>query len=296
MRIETLAIGMLLLILPAQAQVPEKLPLPHSPGQQSLQFGAASITITMPAPESPAPILVTAAAPGTKPVTLSLDRHPDTREFPPNVSLVEMDPANSTPEFFVSRFSGGAHCCAEIQILDVVGGQWRIVDGGSWDGEEIIPEDADGDGEQEIVHGDDRFLYRFSCYACAGAPIRVFKLVEGALADVSIESPLSPPGRERPAELPARLRQSRQWRLRLLCGDSLAPGPPRRSLEIHARSLRPQERLGIEGLRARRRQGQLPGRNPIQILSRSAGGVPSRVWMRRDLVFLSFFRLPGRRG
>ncbi len=196
MRIEALAIGMLLLILPAQAQVPEKLPLPRSPGQQSLQFGAASITITMPAPESPAPILVTAAAPGTKPVTLSLDRRPDTREFPPNISLVEMDPANSTPEFFVSRFSGGAHCCAEIQILDVVGGQWRIVDGGSWDGEEIIPEDADGDGEQEIVHGDDRFLYRFSCYACAGAPTRVFKLVEGALVDVTT-SPLYRPRDER---------------------------------------------------------------------------------------------------
>ena len=196
MRIEALAIGMLLLVLPAQAQVPQKLPLPHSPGQQSLQFGAASITITMPAPESAAPILVTAAAPGTKPVTLGLDHRPDVREFPPNISLVEMDQANGTPEFFVSRFSGGAHCCAELQILDVVGGQWRIVDGGSWDGEEIIPEDADGDGEQEIVHGDDRFLYRFSCYACAGAPMRVFKLVEGALVDVSM-SPLYRPRDER---------------------------------------------------------------------------------------------------
>ncbi len=35
----------------------------------------------------------------------------------------------------------------------------------------------------------DRFLYRYSCYACAGAPVRVFKLVEGALAEVTL-SPL----------------------------------------------------------------------------------------------------------
>jgi hypothetical protein len=196
MRGKAFAIGILLLALPAQAQTAQKIPLPRAPGQQSLQFGAAGITIVMPAPESAAPILITAAAPGTKPGTLSLDHRPDVREFLPSISLVEMDPANSTPEFFVSRYSGGAHCCAEIQILDVVGGQWRIVDGGSWDGEEIIPEDAEGDGEQEIVHGDDRFLYRFSCYACAGAPIRVFKLVEGALVDVTM-SPLYRPRDER---------------------------------------------------------------------------------------------------
>src|ERR1700733_12692910 len=184
MRIEAILAGFLLLAVPAQAQVPQKLPLPHAPGQQSLQFGSASLTIVMPAPESSSPILITAAAPGTKPVTLSLEHHPDAHEFPPSISLVEMDSGNTTPEFFISRFSGGAHCCAEVQILDVVAGQWRIVDGGGWDGDEIIPEDADGDGEQEIVHGDDRFLYRYSCYACAGTPVRIFKLVAGTLADV----------------------------------------------------------------------------------------------------------------
>jgi hypothetical protein len=195
MRIDGFVLGILLLALPAEAQVPQKLPIPHAPGQQSFQFGAASITITMPTPESAAPIVITAAAPGTKPVTLSLERHPNIREFSPIISLVEMDSTNSTPEFFVSRFSGGAHCCAEVQILDAVAGRWRIVDGGSWDGEEIIPEDAEGDSEQEIVH-DDRFLYRFSCYACAGPPVRVFKLVEGALVDVTM-SPVYRPRDEK---------------------------------------------------------------------------------------------------
>jgi hypothetical protein len=127
---------------------------------------------------------------------MSLDHYPDIHEFPPNVSMVEMDAANTTPEIFISRFSGGAHCCAVIQILDLVAGQWRIVEGGSWNGSEIIPEDADGDGEQEIVHGDDRFLYRYSCYACAGTPVRIFKLVQGALADVTA-SPLYRPRDER---------------------------------------------------------------------------------------------------
>src|SRR5579872_4199320 len=173
MRIDIPAVSFLLLAAPAFAQMPQNLPLPRAPGEQSLQFGNASIAITMPPPDSSQPILVTASSPGTKPVTLTLEHRPDAHEFPPSISMVEMDAGNSTPEFFVSRFSGGAHCCAVVQILDVVQGQWRIVDGGSWDGDEILPEDIDGDGEQEIVHGDDRFLYRYSCYACAAPPLRV---------------------------------------------------------------------------------------------------------------------------
>ncbi len=188
MRLELAAAGLMLLTGPAQAQ-PQNLPLPQAPGEQTLQFGAASLAIAMPAPESHDPIRITAAAPDTKPVTLSLDHDPDAHEFPPDISMVEMDASNATPEFLISRFSGGAHCCAVVQILDLVAGAWRIVDGGGWDGSGIIPEDADGDGEDEIVHGDDRFLYRYSCYACAGTPVRVFKLIEGTLADVTM-SPL----------------------------------------------------------------------------------------------------------
>jgi len=196
MRIDALAMGFLLLGAPAFAQSPQKLPLPRMPGQQSLQFGNANLAIAMPAPESTAPIIVTASAPGTRPVSLFLEHVPGAHEFPPSISLVEMDAANNTPEFFISRFSGGAHCCAQIHILDLVAGQWRIIDGGSWNGDEIIPEDADGDGEQEIVHGDDRFLYRYSCYACAAPPVRVFKLIQGALADVTL-SPLYRPRDEK---------------------------------------------------------------------------------------------------
>jgi hypothetical protein len=174
----------------AQAQTLQKLPLPRA-GEENLQFGNAAIAITMPASDG-APVVITASAPGTKPVTLNLENGTGIRQFPPNISMVEMDASNTTPEFFISRYTGGAHCCAEVWILDVVAGQWRIVHGGLWDGAEIIPEDADGDGEDEIVHGDDRFLYKYSCYACAGTPKRVFKLVEGTLSDVTL-SPLYRP-------------------------------------------------------------------------------------------------------
>jgi hypothetical protein len=118
--------------IPVQAQTLQKLPLPRS-GEENLQFGNAAIAITMPSSEG-APIVITASAPGIKPVTLNLENDGAARRFPPEISMAEMDASNATPEFFVSRFSGGAHCCAQVWILDVVGGQWRIVDGGSWDG------------------------------------------------------------------------------------------------------------------------------------------------------------------
>ncbi|HUO02713.1 MAG TPA: hypothetical protein VMU31_08035 [Rhizomicrobium sp.] len=189
-RIMFILAALLLSGVTAEAQSLQKLPLPRS-GEENLQFGNAAIAITMPAVDG-APIVITASAPGTKSATLNLENTAGVRQFSPNISMAEMDASNTTPEFFISRYTGGAHCCAEVWILDVVAGQWHIVHGGMWDGAEIIPEDADGDGEYEIVHGDDRFLYKFSCYACAGTPKRVFKLVEGALADVTL-SPLYRP-------------------------------------------------------------------------------------------------------
>src|SRR5271163_4755977 len=113
----------------AQAQSLQKLPLPRS-GEENLQFGNAAIAITMPSSDG-APIAITASGPGTKPVTLNLENDGAARRFPPEISMAEMDASNTTPEFFISRYSGGAHCCAQIWILDVVAGQWRIVDGGS---------------------------------------------------------------------------------------------------------------------------------------------------------------------
>ena len=68
-------------------------------------------------------------------------------------------------------------------------GKWTIIDAGHWNGDDVALEDSDGDGELEMTHGDDRFLYLFSCYTCGLAPTRSFKLVDGALTDITA-SPL----------------------------------------------------------------------------------------------------------
>ena len=184
-----LALLLVLWAAPALAAKPLRLALPTAPGQTEHRLGAVTLNVTMPNPRRKGTITLTISSPGAKAATLDLSIDPQAHDFEPRLSLVEMDGTNMTPEILVSRFTGGAHCCAEVNIFDLVGKRWSVVDGGHWDGEEIVPEDADGDGELEIVHGDDRFLYLFSCYACAGSPNRFFKLVEGALVDVTA-SPL----------------------------------------------------------------------------------------------------------
>jgi hypothetical protein len=103
----------------------------------------------------------------------------------PSLSYIEMDNSNKTPEFLIQWFTGGAHCCVEVHILDLVGKSWTTVAAGTFDGDKVVTSDAAGDGESVLIEGDDRFLYKFSCYACAPSPTRYLRLVQGLLLDVS---------------------------------------------------------------------------------------------------------------
>jgi hypothetical protein len=103
------------------------------------------------------------------------------------VQLAEMDPANPFPEVLLSSFTGGAHCCNQIQVLssDADGGNWREVTLGPFDGGPSPAEDPLRDGRFLIVDVDNRFLYRFDCYACSTAPARVWQLQGDRFVDVT---------------------------------------------------------------------------------------------------------------
>lgn len=105
----------------------------------------------------------------------------------PRLIVTEMDRANAAPEFLLSQYSGGAHCCDVLTLFHLNGGQWRILDAGSWDGGGILPADLDGDGATEIQTRDDRFLYRFASYAESTPPSLIFGLANGALQDMSAD-------------------------------------------------------------------------------------------------------------
>ena len=100
--------------------------------------------------------------------------------------VARLDPQASGPAVVLETFTGGAHCCTQIDILDPVGGGWTPVDAGAHDGSFSIGlHDLDGDGAPDIRLGDEAFLYSFACYACAAPPLRIYNLVGGQWRDVS---------------------------------------------------------------------------------------------------------------
>lgn len=110
------------------------------------------------------------------------------------VQIAEMDPANPFPEVLLSSFSGGAHCCRRTQVLraDADGRHWREVSLGPVNGGPAAAEDPLGDGRFRLVDADNRFLYRFGCYACGTTPARVWELQGDRFVDVSHRSAFLP--------------------------------------------------------------------------------------------------------
>jgi len=103
------------------------------------------------------------------------------------VQIAEMDPSNPYPEVLLSSFTGGAHCCNQIQVLtsDRSGDGWSEVTLAPFDGGASPAQDPLGTGRFLIVDVDNRFLYRFACYACSTAPARIWQLQGDAFLDVS---------------------------------------------------------------------------------------------------------------
>ena len=101
----------------------------------------------------------------------------------PDIFVVQMDPANRAKEVLVGGYSGGAHCCTSYRVITALPGQeerrWKVISLGEFDGGTVEPKDLDGDGLAELRLHDDRFLYRYDCYACSYAPPMILSVREG---------------------------------------------------------------------------------------------------------------------
>ena len=103
------------------------------------------------------------------------------------VQIAELDSANVYPEVLLSAFTGGAHCCNQTQVLTRPLGQttWQTVDLGPFDGGPMPARIPMGGDVPLVVSVDNRFLYKFACYACGGAPPRLWQLQADRFVDVS---------------------------------------------------------------------------------------------------------------
>lgn len=96
-----------------------------------------------------------------------------------------LDPANPHWNVVLARYSGGAHCCLEKDVFIQWQGAWRRheIDSGTETGEIEYPKDVDGDGVPDFVLFDDRFAYRFGCFACSWMPPQIFYLQGNRVID-----------------------------------------------------------------------------------------------------------------
>jgi serine protease Do len=106
-----------------------------------------------------------------------------------SAAFIKLDAASALPQVVFTRNVGGAHCCTNTWVVMKTEGSagWALLDLGKLDGSGYWFEDVDGDGGQELLSVDNRFLYAFDSYAGSFAPLKIFKLRDGHIDDVSEE-------------------------------------------------------------------------------------------------------------
>lgn len=111
-----------------------------------------------------------------------------------DIGVGQIDPASDTPQVVFTTFSGGAHCCMDVQLVEKLHGAWRVTAIATQDGDSLgtFPTDLDGDGRREFSLTDDRFLYAFASYAESIPPPRILSVNNGQVHDVSAEPRFKP--------------------------------------------------------------------------------------------------------
>ena len=118
-------------------------------------------------------------------------------DFPvTDASIANIDPDNGRPEVYFASYSGGAHCCTQVIVATETEEGWEAVTIGAFDGDGFYLSDLDGDGLAEISTYDNRFLYRFGCYACSAAPLIALTVRDGKAYDISANPGMLPAHRD----------------------------------------------------------------------------------------------------
>jgi hypothetical protein len=177
----------------------------------TLRFGNLVVTIQgEPNPNGDGRVPLVAAKIGDRTVfVLTITTDNGAEEPRADLRVMRLDPSTSMPQFVLSYFWQGAHCCTVTEIATVDrSGKWHAVDGDVLDGDGYSFEDLDGNGSAALVSVDNSFLYAFGCYACSFAPTRINKLVGTDLKGVTADSRYQGFLRQKLREMEANARNS----------------------------------------------------------------------------------------
>lgn len=100
-----------------------------------------------------------------------------------SVRVQDLD-ADGEPEVLLDLNSGGAHCCEVTTFYRFTGGAY-VRRSHSWGNPGYRLQDLGNDGRPELITGDDRFNYAFSCFACSGVPVKIQRYGATGLVDVT---------------------------------------------------------------------------------------------------------------
>ena len=91
-----------------------------------------------------------------------------------------------TPFVLVQHYTGGAHCCGQIDLFILHPHSTEHVELGSWDGFDVPDvRDYDGDGLVDFVVTDESFNGMFTAYVDSRFPPMILNVVDGRVRDVS---------------------------------------------------------------------------------------------------------------
>lgn len=103
------------------------------------------------------------------------------------IGLIKLDRWQDAGQLLFTNFTGGAHCCTEVRIVDFSGDPPVVIDLGAFDTGTVEPEDIDGDGYLELAVPDERFR-GFDSYAGSFPPHLIYTAADGKLADLTFDA------------------------------------------------------------------------------------------------------------
>lgn len=110
------------------------------------------------------------------------------------VGIGKLSKSDAAPSVLLQGYTGGAHCCASLQVITPYAGRLKVLrfEGIDGEGPRSFPRDIDGDGTVEFERQDDRFRYQFASGAGSYSPPLMFNIYKGQIVDVSAEPAFRP--------------------------------------------------------------------------------------------------------
>ncbi len=145
-----------------------------------------TVTLTPGPPDDESDAIIVVQFPGVAPYQVPTDEY-RASIYGISVGIGRMAREDPAPTVLLGGYSGGAHCCATLQVVSLVDGRPTAMILPMTDGEpaDAFPTDLDGDGERDIRRDDDSLLYAFTSYAGSTSVPRFYNLRRGELVDVS---------------------------------------------------------------------------------------------------------------